>query len=304
MSDQLIKDCCKEGYRKVYPTTFIEAVKDKLTGKGLDEILASFNMLYVSYAGSREDTRLQIPKFLRRKGLWITYTDYDNKIRTEWYNCCCIDDCHWESDIHWNVALNMTDLLEDYFTSDAFYSIFVDALTNTIKNIIGDLDLGIGVDEETVRKIVAEIIDGLDLSNQIQNAVNNYVNSEEFINRLNEYFESVDLTEIVNNAVNNYINNDESIKNLVSEAVNNYFKDIDLTEIIENIDWSSSLETAVNNWFTENGDVVIELVTPVIEEKVNELREELKQWCNDVERVIANALIRHEQWIQEHSVEE
>lgn len=216
----LTEDC-----RNIYPRTWIEAIKDKLTDISLDEILAAFNMLYLPYIGSREDTRLQVPRFLRRKGLWITYVDYDDKIRTEWYRDNHLSDEHWQSDIHWNVVLDMSDLLNQYFGSDAFYNTFVEAVKNVIKNM--DLDIEAGVDEETVRRICQEIIDGLDLSGNIQQAV--------------------------------------------------------------------------NKWFTDNTDTLVQLVTPIIQAEIDKIRKELEQWCIDLERVISNALVRHEQWIQEHS---
>lgn len=142
-------------------------------------------MLYLPYIGSREDTRLQVPRFLRRKGLWITYVDYDDKIRTEWYNDNHLSDEHWQSDIHWNVVLDMSDLLNQYFGSDAFYNTFVEAVKNVIKNM--DLDIEAGADEETV---------------------NNYVNSEEFNKKLEE-------------VVNNYMQGDE-IANLINQKVEQY----------------------------------------------------------------------------------
>lgn len=342
---QLIKkNCPNGGFKEVHPRTWIEAIKDKLTDIGLDEILAAYNMLYLPYIGSREDTRLQVPKFLRRKGLWITYVDYDDKIRTEWYNSNHLGDEHWQSDIHWNTALEMSDILDWYFSSDTFHNTFVQAVTNAVKNIIGDINIGGGVDEETVRRICQEIIDGLDLSNEIQNAVNNYINSDEFNNKLEEYFNNLDLSQnidnsvnkyldgkdlstIINNAindiikdidwsqyidlsdlssmiqeaVNNYLNNSEEIANLVNQAISNYLKDVNINDIIQGIDFSEEIQEAVNNWFANNGDTLVELMRPVLEELVDKLREELIEWCNDIERVVANALIRHEQWIQEHS---
>lgn len=340
---QLIKKHpLNKGCKEVHPKTYVEAIKDKLTDISLDEILASFNMLYLPYIGSREDTRLQVPKFLRRKGLWITYVDYDDKIRTEWYTSNHLGDEHWQSDIHWNVALSMSDLLEQYFGSDAFYNTFVQAVTNAINNILDQIQ--VGVDEETVRRICQEIIDGLDLSNEIQNAVNNYINSDEFNSKLEEYFNNLDLSqdidnsvnkyldgkdlstlinnaineiveninwgdyidisqlqELIDQAVNNYLNNNENIANLVKNAVAEYLQDIDISSIIQGIDFSEDIQQAVNKWFTDNTDTLVELMTPIIEGEIAKLKEELTQWCNDIERVVANALIRHEQWIQEHS---
>lgn len=229
----LTEDC-----RNIYPRTWIETIKDKLTDISLDEILAAFNMLYLPYIGSREDTRLQVPRFLRRKGLWITYVDYDDKIRTEWYNDNHLSDEHWQSDIHWNVVLDMSDLLNQYFGSDAFYNTFVEAVKNVIKNM--DLDIEAGADEETV---------------------NNYVNSEEFNKKLEE-------------VVNNYMQGDE-IANLINQKVEQYLQNIDLSEIIKNLDFSEAIQEAVNKWFTDNTDTLVQLVTPIIQAEIDKIRKEL-----------------------------
>lgn len=57
----------------------------------------------------------------------------------------------------------------------------------------------------------------------------------------------------------------------------------------------------MNKWFTDNTDTLVQLVTPIIQAEIDKIRKELEQWCIDLERVISNALVRHEQWIQEHS---
>lgn len=73
-------------------------MKSEETGYTLDEILANFNMLFLSYNVNAELTRLQVPNSFRREGLWITYVTYDRTVITEWYNSNDIDDDTWKSD--------------------------------------------------------------------------------------------------------------------------------------------------------------------------------------------------------------
>lgn len=271
---QLIKkNPSNKGFQNIYPKAWIEGIKDKLTGIGLDEILASFNMLYLTYVGSREDTRLQIPKFLRRKGLWITYVDYNDKIRTEWYNDNHISDEHWQSDYHWNVALDMSDLLDQYFNSDSFYNIFALAVKNSISNLI---------DNGEIYKICKQIIENLDINEQVQDTTNNYLNSESFNNTLKE---------TINSTLNQYLEN-----NLDMDEINKMIQDY-----IESININDVVQEEVNNWINNNQETVINMVKPLIDQQFDALRDELQEWCTQFERVVANSLVRHEQWIQEHS---
>ena len=72
----------------------------------LADILSGFNMYYLSYCGSRQLTRLQVPNHLRRDGLWITYKLYDDTIITEWYNSDLIDDDNFKLDKYWKDGTN------------------------------------------------------------------------------------------------------------------------------------------------------------------------------------------------------
>lgn len=105
---QLIKRDNQEGkYKDIFPQTYIEAISDKQTGVGLDQILNSFNMYFLSYQGNAQSTRLQVIDKLRRKGLWITYVTLENKIVTEWYNSDDITDSAWGSNSNWMQGSNM-----------------------------------------------------------------------------------------------------------------------------------------------------------------------------------------------------
>jgi hypothetical protein len=100
MAEQLVK---KEGqgYNRVYPKTFIDAVVDRDSGQSLSDILSSFNCYFLSYAGDAGTTRLQVPTSLRKSGLWITYVPYNGTVTVEYYSSDSLDDDSWKSDGNW-----------------------------------------------------------------------------------------------------------------------------------------------------------------------------------------------------------
>lgn len=100
MSNQLIKKG-SGGYKNVFPKTFLDAITDKESGKSLIDIINGFNMYFLPYIGNREQTRLQLPKVQRRRGVWITYVMYDNTIVTEFYNGNSIEDDSFGLSYNW-----------------------------------------------------------------------------------------------------------------------------------------------------------------------------------------------------------
>ncbi|WCF58752.1 putative C-type lectin [Bacteroides phage PhiCrAssBcn18] len=105
---QLIKKNSQEGrYEDIFPKTFIDAVIDKESGTTLTDILSSFNMYFLSYTGSRETTRLEVPMSLRKQGLWITYVLYNGNTITEWYGINAVDDASWQDGNNWRLGSNM-----------------------------------------------------------------------------------------------------------------------------------------------------------------------------------------------------
>lgn len=127
---QLIKKNSQEGrYEDIFPKTFTDAVKDKESGKSLIDILSSFNMYFLSYNGSRELTRLQVPLSLRKTGLWVTYVLYDKTVVTEWYAGEAIDDNSWGDSSNWRVGTNM--LVGDISISSDGYWVINGVVTAT-----------------------------------------------------------------------------------------------------------------------------------------------------------------------------
>ena len=127
---QLIKKNSQEGrYEDIFPKTFIDAVEDRESGNNLTEILSGFNMYFLSYNGSREQTRLQVPTSIRKTGLWITYVLYDKTVVTEWYAGEAIDDNSWKNLSNWRVGSNM--LVGDISISSDGYWVVNGVVTTT-----------------------------------------------------------------------------------------------------------------------------------------------------------------------------
>ena len=104
---QLIKKNNQEGrYKEIFPKTYTDAIVDRGTGMALTDILAGFNMYFLSYVGSMGDTRLQVPSYLRRTGLWITYVKYDDTVQIEWYDYCDTSDEAWKDSKNWRKGDN------------------------------------------------------------------------------------------------------------------------------------------------------------------------------------------------------
>lgn len=167
----------------------------------------------------------------------------------------------------------------------------------------------------------------------VNNLFNDYISTDEMLNNirgiiqtmvndyLGEFLTDEKLTTIVNNIVNDII--DEKVENSVGNKVNEYFASTEFTNLINNIisgfiqDYleqnlsqerleeiitnaiQNNINTALNNYFnSEAGQTLLrELITPMLEPLVGEFFEAVQQYLLDNERVIANALARHEQAI-------
>lgn len=88
-------------YKEVFPLNFIENIVDKVSGKTLAEIIASYNNIYVPYKGTVEATRNAIPVLLRRRGLWISYNVEDKSITEKYIGTTQDVTSNWANDDNW-----------------------------------------------------------------------------------------------------------------------------------------------------------------------------------------------------------
>lgn len=84
----------------VYPVTCAHAVYGR-DGANLENMLAQFNNMFLQYQGTAKDTRLLLPKEMRRKGVQISYRNMDDEVVTE----KCVNDTQSDND-HWGLDAN------------------------------------------------------------------------------------------------------------------------------------------------------------------------------------------------------
>ena len=101
MGTQLKNKNLEGGYDNITPKSWTEDVIDKETNSNLSQILRSMNMMFLSYDGNPETTRLQVPQSFRREGLWVSYVKWDHTVVSEWYNRANIDDTTFRSSSSW-----------------------------------------------------------------------------------------------------------------------------------------------------------------------------------------------------------
>lgn len=85
---------------QIFPITYTYAVYDK-NGASLESMLAQFNNVFLQYQGTAMDTRLLLPKEMRRKGVQISYRNMDDEVVTE----KCVNDTQSDND-HWGLDAN------------------------------------------------------------------------------------------------------------------------------------------------------------------------------------------------------
>lgn len=105
MADKQLYEKKAGGYSKIFPLAHMQAIIDNNRGISLAEILKYYNHLYLTYQDNAAETRLLIPEFLRRFGLWISYEDADG-LHTEWFtgsNVDAEDMSKWVDDANWEI---------------------------------------------------------------------------------------------------------------------------------------------------------------------------------------------------------
>lgn len=160
MSQQLVKKGTNGKHENVMPKSWIEAIKDKYTGQSLLEILQGFNMYFLSYTGDNESTRTQVPRNLRKRGLWVVYENYDNEVIVEWYDKKSIEDEIWKLNSSWKRAPLTSDikfkiengmLYVSYNNGKSWEELGVLSDISTTSNIVSDEEDITSIESENIK---------------------------------------------------------------------------------------------------------------------------------------------------------
>ena len=99
---QLFEKVAK-GYIPIYPLASMDNIVDENQSISLTEVLNKYNHIYVTFADDAKETRLLIPDFLRRYGLWLSY-EKDGSLYTEFFKGSNVDaqqEERWSDDEYW-----------------------------------------------------------------------------------------------------------------------------------------------------------------------------------------------------------
>lgn len=99
---QLFEKVAK-GYIPIYPLASMDNIVDENQSISLTEVLNKYNHIYVTFADDSKETRLLIPDFLRRYGLWLSY-EKNGSLYTEFFKGSNVDaqqEERWSGDEYW-----------------------------------------------------------------------------------------------------------------------------------------------------------------------------------------------------------
>ena len=135
--------------KDIFPITVTSAVFDK-QGNSLEALLACNNFLFLPFKGSGEATRLIVPVLLRRKGLIISYINYNNEIVIEQYIGDSKADEAWSNNSNWKAPFSgdiqsvVNESINKRFSSSTRFIPTIDSIgeSNVIYRIVETVDLG------------------------------------------------------------------------------------------------------------------------------------------------------------------
>lgn len=161
MTDKQLYEKKAGDYSKIFPLAHMQAILDNNNGISLAEILKYYNHLYITYQDNTAETRLLIPEFLRKYGLWISY-EKDGRLYTEAFigsNVDAQNENKWINDSNWEYIPNL-QYIESASSRIPNQAILPEHLSNSILEMISKAGAKIInlVDEEDLTEASCHVI--------------------------------------------------------------------------------------------------------------------------------------------------
>ena len=161
MSDKQLYEKRVKDYSKIYPLTYMRNILDENGNNNLVDIFKCYNHIYVTYANNVSSTRLLVPEFLRKYGLWISY-EKDGKLYTEAFlgsNVDAKDEYKWIADSNWEYVPDL-QYIESASSRIPKQAILPEHLSNSILEMISNAGAKITnlVDEEDLTEADCHVI--------------------------------------------------------------------------------------------------------------------------------------------------
>ena len=133
---QLFEKVAK-GYIPIYPLASMQSIVDENQSINLVKVLNKYNHIYVTFQDSAKETRLIIPNFLRRYGLWISY-EVDGSLYTEYFKGSNMDaqqEERWSDDSYWEYIPDL-QYIEDASRRIPTGAILPEHLSDSLQQLI------------------------------------------------------------------------------------------------------------------------------------------------------------------------
>lgn len=283
---------------------FVGTEEDITDDKWIDETnWVSTKLIYHKCFNEKYDTdfattAIKVPCPVRFRGNVLHIQDvpaydtcgevyYEDKIYR--YKCICCDDCKYGNIDNW----------EEYD-----FQLIIDDIIKIVTDLMeqaNDIDYGLVTpDEGMIKDLIQDIINQWLDDDKLQQIINEWLNQRDLDEIINNWLEEADLTQQIQEAVNNAMK-DIDISDQITNAVNQWLEDNDLTDIVNNAVnnyLGDNLEDILNNYFGPEGPGygnLEDMVDQILDDKIGQYLEDIKAMLKDNERVIANALSRHEE---------
>ena len=243
-------------------------------------------------------TALQVPCCVRYRGNILHIQNYPMldscgevyyEDKTYRYKCFCCDDDKYGNIDNW----------EEYD-----FQLIIDDIVKFITDIMteaNDISYGLTTpDEDMIKDLIQNIINQWLDDDKLQQIINEWLNQRDLDEIINNWLEEADLSQQIQEAVNNAMK-DIDISDQITNAVNQWLEDNDLTDVINNAInkyLGDNLNDILNNYFGPDGPGygnLEDMVDQMLDDKIGQYLEDIKAMLKDNERVIANALSRHEE---------
>ena len=251
-----------------------------VTEKDIEFILSHYNFFNLEWKNDAENTRLQVPPHLRRNGVWVTYTDNTGKRITERYI---------GTDMQAQVPETWKD--EQYWEKLDFEEILASA-ENAFLKILLNLDKYPKF-QDFLAKILADLFNQHIDFDDIKDLIEPHL--EAVIEKLipQGYLRSI-ILQLAERLINDFIHSNafkDNIKSVILEVLGDSIEDF-----IESV-----IEDLINAYFNSGcgEDLVRRIIEDLLKRVVEDYFSDIQQALWDEERVIANALARHEMAITE-----
>lgn len=243
-------------------------------------------------------TAIKVPCPVRYRGNVLHIQDvpaYDTcgevyyEDKTYRYKCICCDDYKYGNIDNW----------EEYD-----FQLVIDDIVKIVTDLMeqaNDISYGLTTpDEDMIKDLIQDIINQWLDDDKLQQIINEWLNQRDLDEIINNWLEEADLSQQIQEAVNNAMK-DIDISDQITNAVNQWLEENDLTDVINNAVTNylgDNLEEILNNYFGPEGPGygnLEDMVDQMLDDKIGQYLEDIKAMLKDNERVIANALSRHEE---------